>query len=113
MKTLVKVVGRIGFVDMTLFAYILASLNSIYQVVCCGYFNRYRGLDFKVHGEGVLMMWVALFVVSFLIGNMMSLEAYDEYEDSKEFSNATVFSVVSNSIAWIANSIYLSVLLLA
>lgn len=64
-----------------------------------------------MHGEGVLMMWVALFVVSFLIGNMMSLEAYDEYKDSKEFSNATVFSVVSNSIAWIANSIYLSVLL--
>ena len=113
MEKLVKVVGRIGFVDMTLFAYILASLNSIYQVVCCGYFNRYRGLDFKVHGEGVLMMWVALFVVSFLIGNIMSLEAYDEYEDSKEFSNATVFSVVSKSIAWIANSIYFSVLLFA
>lgn len=113
MEKLVKVVGHIGFADMALFAYVFASLNSIYQVVCCGYFNRYRGLDFKVHGEGVLMMWVALFVVSFLIGNMMSLEAYDEYEDSKEFSNATVFSVVSNSIAWIANSIYLSVLLFA
>lgn len=113
MEKLVKVVGHIGFADMALFAYVFASLNSIYQVVCCGYFNRYRGLDFKVHGEGVLMMWVALFVVSFLIGNMMSLEAYDEYKDSKEFSNATVFSVVSNSIAWIANSIYLSVLLFA
>lgn len=113
MEKLVKVVGHIGFADMALFAYVFSSLNSIYQVVCCGYFNRYRGLDFKVHGEGVLMMWLALFVVSFLIGNMMSLEAYDEYEDSKEFSNATVFSVVSNSIAWIANSIYLSVLLFA
>ena len=113
MEKLVKVVGHIGFADMTLFAYVFASLNSVYQVVCCGYFNRYRGLDFKVHGEGVLIMWVALFVVSFLIGNMMSLEAYDEYKDSKEFSNATVFSVVSNSIAWIANSIYLSVLLFA
>lgn len=96
---------------MTLFAYILTSMNSLYQVICCGYFNMYQGLNFKGHGEGILMMWVALFIVSFLIGNMLSLEAYDEYKDSKEFSNATVFSVVSNSIAWIANSIYFSVLL--
>lgn len=113
MEKLVKVVGRIGFADMALFAYVFASLNSIYQVVCCGYFNRYRALNFKELDCPILLIWMVSFVVSFCIDMGMLSYASKEYEDSKEFSNVAVFSVVSNSIAWAANSIYLSVLLFA
>lgn len=116
MEKLVKVVGHIGFADMALFAYVFASLNSIYQVVCCGYLSRYKALDFKELDCPIVLIWVVLFFVSFWIDISMSSYAYKEYdddEDRKEFANVIVFSVVSNSIAWIANSIYLSVFLFA
>ena len=47
MEKLVKIVGHIGFADMAVFAYVFASLNSVYQVICCGYLNRYKVLDFE------------------------------------------------------------------
>lgn len=114
MEKLVKVIGRIGFADMALFAYVFASLNSIYQVVCCGYLNRYKALNFKELDCPILLIWMVLFCVSFWVDISMLSYASKEYdEDEKEFTNVVVFSVVINSIAWIANSIYLSVLLFA
>ena len=113
MEKLVKIVGHIGFSDMAVFAYVFASMNSLYQVVCCGYFNRYRALDFEELDLPILLIWIASFAVSFWICCSMLSYASKEYEDSKEFSNVAVFSIVSDSIAWIVNSIYLSVLLFA
>lgn len=113
MKLFDILVMKVDTIKIIFVAYILAGLNSIYQVTACGYYQKFIELD-EVNELAWLLSLLALAIVGF--PTVLSVEdEYNSYfnKSSDRYTqlNAIILATILNIVAFIFNGMYLSVII--
>ena len=108
MKLFDILVRKVDTIKIIFMAYILAGLNSIYQVTACGYYQKFIELD-EVNGTA----WLASFAAFGIVGLSTVLQVAYEYDNkSSDIQlNAIIWAIILNIVAFIVNGMYFSVVL--
>lgn len=108
MKLFDILVRKVDAIKIIFVAYILAGLNSIYQVTVCGYYQKFIELD-EVNG----LAWTISFAALTIVGLPIIYVVTDEYDKSSKYTqlNAIVLATILNIAAFIVNGMYLSVII--
>ena len=108
MKLFDILVRKVDTIKIIFVAYILAGLNSIYQVTACGYYQKFIGLD-EVNDWAWILSLAALTIVGLPIINVVA----DEYDRKDKYTqlNAIVLAIILNIAAFVVNGMYFSVVI--
>lgn len=112
MKIFDILVRKVDTIKIIFVAYILASLNSIYQVTACGYYQKFTELD-EVNELAWLLSLAALAIVGLPIICVV-MEEYSSYRrkaDEYTQTNAVILATILNIAAFIVNGMYFSVII--
>lgn len=113
MKLFDILVRKVDTIKIIFVAYILASLNSIYQVTACRYYQKFTELD-EVNLGAWLVSLAALAIVGLPI--MIAVASwydcnYNKKSDEYTQLNAIILAIILNIAAFIVNGMYFSVIL--
>lgn len=108
MKLFDILVRKVDTIKILFVAYILAGLNSTFQVAACGYYQKFIELD-EVNDWAWILSLAALTIVWLPIINAVT----DEYDKSSKYTqlNAIVLATILNIAAFIVNGMYFSVVI--
>ena len=113
MKLFDILVRKVDTIKIIFVAYILAGLNSIYQVTACGYYQKFIDLD-EVNGAA----WLLSFAAFGIVGLPIVIQVADEYgrgsyksSDENTQLNAIIWATILNIAAFIVNGMYFSVVI--
>lgn len=113
MKLFDILVRKVDAIKIIFVAYILAGLNSIYQVTVCGYYQKFIELD-EVNGLAWTISFAALTIVGLPIIYVVGA-GYASYNNksSNEYTqiNAIILAAILNIAAFIVNGMYFSVVI--
>lgn len=108
MKLFDILVRKVDAIKIIFVAYILAGLNSTFQVAACGYYQKFIELD-----EVNIDAWLASLAALTIVGLPIIGAVTDEYGRYSEYTqvNALILATILNIAAFIVNGMYFSVII--